>query len=183
MDNASRWPGREIELEDSPGALAERFERLEIEMGRPARFVPENKNGVLVEVTCRVIGARALLVQSPEILAKGPTGRAIEIGSVQRTPSSPRGEVRQRETRPENYFVGVWRDKGQRRPKGKTILSKRELCICLPKPVPFCDIKNGFICYRPAKAISKIGIERPHKILTGMKPVIKRPNVNICAAS
>ncbi len=35
-------------------------------MGRPARFIPENKDGVLVEVTSRVIGARALLVPSPE---------------------------------------------------------------------------------------------------------------------
>ncbi len=34
-------------------------------MGRPARFIPENADSVLVEITCRTIGARALLVPSP----------------------------------------------------------------------------------------------------------------------
>ncbi len=32
-------------------------------MARPERFIPENKNGVVVEITCRCIGGWALLVQ------------------------------------------------------------------------------------------------------------------------
>jgi hypothetical protein len=34
-------------------------------MGRRARFIPENDDGVAVEVTGRVIGGRAMLVPSP----------------------------------------------------------------------------------------------------------------------
>ncbi len=34
-------------------------------MGRPQRYIPENRDGVLVEVTVRTIGARALLVPAP----------------------------------------------------------------------------------------------------------------------
>ncbi len=57
-------------------------------MGRPARFIPENKDGVLVEVTGRVIGARALLVPSPnpgrfnEIVV-GVMGRALEVSPLE----------------------------------------------------------------------------------------------------
>ncbi len=57
-------------------------------MGRPARFIPENKNGVLVEVTCRTIGARALLVPSPdpsrfnEVIV-GVIGRALEVSPLE----------------------------------------------------------------------------------------------------
>ena len=60
---------------------------LEIEMGRPARFIPENADGVLVEVTARVIGARALLLPAPnprkfnEIVV-GVMGRAVEIAPL-----------------------------------------------------------------------------------------------------
>ncbi len=35
-------------------------------MGRPARYIPENKDGVLVEITCRCIGGRALLMPAPD---------------------------------------------------------------------------------------------------------------------
>ncbi len=53
-------------------------------MGRPARFIPENTNGVLVEVTGRTIGARALLVPSPDPrrfneVVLGVIGRALEV--------------------------------------------------------------------------------------------------------
>ena len=53
-------------------------------MGRPARYIPENKNGVLVEVTCRAIGGRALLTPGPNPfkfneLVAGILGRALEI--------------------------------------------------------------------------------------------------------
>ncbi len=56
-------------------------------MGRPARYIPENKNGVLVEITCRCIGGRALLVPAPnphklnEIVA-GVLGRALEVSPL-----------------------------------------------------------------------------------------------------
>ena len=57
-------------------------------MGRPARFIPENKNGVLVEITCRTIGARALLVPSPDPLrfnevVVGVMGRALEVSPLE----------------------------------------------------------------------------------------------------
>ncbi len=57
-------------------------------MGRPARFIPENKNGVLVEVTCRTIGARALLVPSPDPrrfneVVVGVLGRALEVSPLE----------------------------------------------------------------------------------------------------
>lgn len=57
-------------------------------MGRPARFIPENKNGVLVEVTGRVIGARALLVPAPDPrrfneVVVGVMGRALEVSPLE----------------------------------------------------------------------------------------------------
>ena len=57
-------------------------------MGRFQRFIPENKDGVLVEITCRTIGARALLVPSPnprrfnEIVV-GLMGRALEHSPIE----------------------------------------------------------------------------------------------------
>ncbi len=53
-------------------------------MGRPARYIPENKNGVLVEVSCRAIGGRALLTPGPNPfkfneLVAGVMGRALEV--------------------------------------------------------------------------------------------------------
>ncbi len=56
-------------------------------MGRPARFIPENNDGVLVEVTCRTIGARALLVPSPDPrrfneVVLGVMGRALEVSPL-----------------------------------------------------------------------------------------------------
>ncbi len=56
-------------------------------MGRPARYIPENKNGVLVEVTCRAIGGRALLTPGPNPfkfneLVAGVIGRALEISPL-----------------------------------------------------------------------------------------------------
>ncbi len=56
-------------------------------MGRPQRYVPENRDGVLVEVTVRTIGARALLVPAPnprtfnEVVV-GVIGRALEVSPV-----------------------------------------------------------------------------------------------------
>ena len=57
-------------------------------MGRPARFLPENTDGVLVEVTCRTIGARALLVPSPDPrrfneIVVGVMGRALEVSPLE----------------------------------------------------------------------------------------------------
>jgi len=57
-------------------------------MGRPARYIPENKDGVLVEVTGRVIGARALLVPSPDPdrfneVVVGVMGRALEVSPLE----------------------------------------------------------------------------------------------------
>ena len=37
-------------------------------MGRPARFIPENKDGALVETTGRTLGARVLLVTGTKYL-------------------------------------------------------------------------------------------------------------------
>ncbi len=56
-------------------------------MGRPARYIPENKNGVLVEVTCRAIGGRALLSPGPNPfkfneLVAGVMGRALEVSPL-----------------------------------------------------------------------------------------------------
>ena len=57
-------------------------------MGRPVRYIPENQNGVLVEVTSRVIGARALLTPSPnprrfnEVVV-GVIGRALEVSPLE----------------------------------------------------------------------------------------------------
>ncbi len=53
-------------------------------MGRPARYIPESSSGTLVEISCRAIGGRALLVPAPnphkfnEIVA-GVLGRALEV--------------------------------------------------------------------------------------------------------
>ena len=57
-------------------------------MGRIPRFLPENENGVLVEVTGRVIGARAMLVPAPHPrkfneLVVGILGRALEVSPLQ----------------------------------------------------------------------------------------------------
>jgi len=56
-------------------------------MGRPARYIPENKNGVLVEVSCRAIGGRALLTPGPNPfkfneLVAGVMGRALEVSPL-----------------------------------------------------------------------------------------------------
>ncbi len=56
-------------------------------MGRPARYIPKNKNGVLVEVTCRAIGGRALLTPGPNAfkfneLVTGVIGRALEVSPL-----------------------------------------------------------------------------------------------------
>ncbi|MEM7355018.1 MAG: transposase, partial [Acidobacteriota bacterium] len=57
-------------------------------MGRLPRFIPDNEDGVLVEVTSRVIGARAMLVPSPaphrfnEVVV-GVLGRALEISPLE----------------------------------------------------------------------------------------------------
>ncbi len=56
-------------------------------MGRPARYIPENKNGVLVEVTSRAIGGRALLCPGPNPfkfneLVAGVIGRALEVSPL-----------------------------------------------------------------------------------------------------
>ncbi len=56
-------------------------------MGRTARFIPENQDGVLVEITSRTIGARALLLPAPnprrfnEIVI-GVIGRALEVSPL-----------------------------------------------------------------------------------------------------
>ncbi len=57
-------------------------------MGRPARYIPEHQPGVLVEVTGRTIGARALLVPSPDPhqfneVVVGVIGRALEVSPVE----------------------------------------------------------------------------------------------------
>ena len=57
-------------------------------MGRPARYIPENQEGVLVEVTGRVIGGRALLVPSPDPgrfneIVVGVMGRALEVSPLE----------------------------------------------------------------------------------------------------
>ncbi len=57
-------------------------------MGRRPRFIPENEDGVLVEITCRTIGARALLTPAPnprrfnEIFI-GVLGRALEVSPLE----------------------------------------------------------------------------------------------------
>ena len=57
-------------------------------MGRTARFIPENNDGVLVEITGRVIGARALLVPSPDPrrfneIVVGVMGRALQVSPLE----------------------------------------------------------------------------------------------------
>ncbi len=54
-------------------------------MARKRRFIPENEDGVLVEVSCRTIGGLALLRPSrklPEITA-GVLGRAVEVSPLE----------------------------------------------------------------------------------------------------
>jgi len=64
------------------------FSRLTLLMGRIARFLPENDDGVLVEVTGRVIGGRAMLVPAPnprlfnEVVV-GVMGRALEVSPLE----------------------------------------------------------------------------------------------------
>ncbi len=53
-------------------------------MGRPQRFIPKNKDGVLVEISGRAIGACALLVPAPNPrrfneMIVGGMGRALEV--------------------------------------------------------------------------------------------------------
>jgi Transposase IS200 like len=56
-------------------------------MSRRPRFLPENRDGVLVEITCRTIGARALLTPGPnprlfnEVVV-GVIGRALEVSPL-----------------------------------------------------------------------------------------------------
>ena len=57
-------------------------------MPRRPRFLPENRDGVLVEITCRTIGARALLTPEPEPrrfneVLLGVFGRALEVSPVE----------------------------------------------------------------------------------------------------
>jgi REP element-mobilizing transposase RayT len=57
-------------------------------MGRQPCFIPENKGGVLVELTGRTIGARSLLVPSPNPrlfneMVVGVLGRAREVSPVE----------------------------------------------------------------------------------------------------
>ncbi len=54
-------------------------------MARKRRFIPDNEDGVLVEVSCRTIGGLALLRPSrklPEITA-GVLGRALEVSPLE----------------------------------------------------------------------------------------------------
>ncbi len=56
-------------------------------MGRPARYTPENHDGVLVEISCRAIGGRALLAPAPNPfkfneLVGGILGRALEVSPL-----------------------------------------------------------------------------------------------------
>ena len=58
-------------------------------MGRPQRFIPENKDGVLVEITSRVIGARAMLLPTPDPrrfneVVVGVMSRDLEVSPVRR---------------------------------------------------------------------------------------------------
>ncbi len=57
-------------------------------MGRWPQFKPANEDGVLVEVTCRTIGAQALLVPAPEPrrfneIVIGVMGRALEVSPLE----------------------------------------------------------------------------------------------------
>ena len=57
-------------------------------MGRLQRFIPENEDGILVEITCRTVGGQALLVPSPnprlfnEVVV-GVMGRALEVSPLE----------------------------------------------------------------------------------------------------
>ena len=53
-------------------------------MGHPLRFIPEDENGVLVEVSCRTIGAWALLRPTRRCreITIGVIGRALEISPL-----------------------------------------------------------------------------------------------------
>jgi hypothetical protein len=57
-------------------------------MGRRPRFLPENEDGVLVEITSRAIGARALLTPGPNPrrfneVVLGVMGRALEVSPLE----------------------------------------------------------------------------------------------------
>ena len=57
-------------------------------MGRLQRFIPENEDGVLVEITCRTVGAQAQLVPSPNPrlfneMVVGVMGRALEVSPLE----------------------------------------------------------------------------------------------------
>jgi hypothetical protein len=54
-------------------------------MRRPIRFIPENKTGVLVEVSSRTVNAWALLRPSPELteVTVGVLGRALEVSPLE----------------------------------------------------------------------------------------------------
>ncbi len=57
-------------------------------MPRRPRFLPENRDGALVEITCRTIGARALLTPEPEPrcfneAVLGVFGRALEVSPLE----------------------------------------------------------------------------------------------------
>ncbi len=55
------------------------------EQMRKRRFIPENKDGVLVEISCRTIGGLAMLRPSrklPEVIA-GVLGRALELSPLE----------------------------------------------------------------------------------------------------
>ncbi len=57
-------------------------------MPRNPRFIPENDDGVLVEITCRTIGARALLVPTRDPrpfneMIGGVLGRALEVSPLE----------------------------------------------------------------------------------------------------
>lgn len=57
-------------------------------MARRPTFLPENDAGVLVEVTCRTLGAQALLVPAPDPrrfneIVVGVVGRALEVSPIE----------------------------------------------------------------------------------------------------
>ena len=56
----------------------------EIQVGRPLRFIPENSDGVLIEVSCRTLEALPLLRPSRRLneIAVGVIGRALEISPL-----------------------------------------------------------------------------------------------------
>ena len=71
-----------------PGEDPPRSYVLSLLMGRRPRFLPEDEDGVLVEITCRAIGGRALLTPAPnprrfnEVVV-GVLGRALEVSPLE----------------------------------------------------------------------------------------------------